>query len=163
MDATLLSSGGGRAPSTVTVYVLPQLSHHRVTEDDLCVVMASDGVWEMLSNQEVCNPCISSTLPEHTIISRLTCAVGTQVLDIAMSHDDAAGEFLSRTCHVAHSTQPVPSSTSVCCCFYTGCADACSHLIRRATDEWAAVEGRCMLALPCLGPNDGENCRRLPR
>jgi len=85
----------------------PELGHHHIEDGDECVVIASDGVWEMLSNEEVLE-LVTAHFKDHG------------------PNDDPA-------------------------------ADACQHLIARATERWAEVEGdyrdditATIIRLPCL-------------
>ena len=44
---------------------LPELQSHALDEKDACCVVASDGVWDFLTNQEVMNICASCASPKH--------------------------------------------------------------------------------------------------
>lgn len=52
-------------PRRIGVTVEPQLYVHRLTADDQVLVAASDGVWEYMTNQEVCSSWHAERLYSH--------------------------------------------------------------------------------------------------
>lgn len=50
-------SFGDRVAATLGVTWIPEITERIVEEHDKFLIMASDGVWEFISNEEVANPC----------------------------------------------------------------------------------------------------------
>lgn len=47
------SLGDSRFKEKGGLSALPEMTHYQLSNEDVCIVLASDGVWEMLSNEEV--------------------------------------------------------------------------------------------------------------
>ncbi|KAL1514535.1 hypothetical protein AB1Y20_003632 [Prymnesium parvum] len=62
---------GDHAAATVGVIPDPEITEYDVHDDDVCMVIASDGVWEFLSNEEVANlvyrTCVISKDPQRIV------------------------------------------------------------------------------------------------
>ncbi|CAM8919685.1 unnamed protein product [Rhodiola kirilowii] len=59
------------------VIALPEMSHHRISPDDHFIVLATDGVWDVLSNEEVVSIVASVENPEEAAEALVQVATDT--------------------------------------------------------------------------------------
>lgn len=78
---------GDHNAKAVGVIAEPEVTHYTITEEDAMMIMASDGVWEFLSSQDVCDIAASVEGGSHAAICDLI------VLKAAERWEEEEGDY----------------------------------------------------------------------
>lgn len=90
----------------------PVVTHHCIASDNLFVVLATDGVWDVLSNEEVVSTVNAVERPEMAAKAVIDAAVGAWKTRIPLSKPDdctAVCLFLHHKDDTESGTTPIPS------------------------------------------------------